>query len=76
MVVVSHLAHALVDIQNIVNYLADERQSIDAALSFFDELDHKSQQYSRQPAMGSPRNELLIGLRCFVVKKKLRCLLP
>ncbi len=49
--------------QNIVNYLADERQSIDAALSFFDELDQKSQQYSRQPAMGSPRNELLIGLR-------------
>lgn len=66
---VTHLSQALTDIKEIVHYLADEKMALEAALSFYDELETKSQQYARQPEMGTLREDLLPELRCFSVKR-------
>lgn len=57
------------DLQEIVDYLAMQSGSFDVAQKFISELDSKLIQYARQPEMGTIRNELRRGLRCFTFKK-------
>ncbi len=60
---------ALIDIDQIYDYIGIQNHSRQAANKFVRELNKKMAAYSRQPELGEMRDDLNEGLRSFPFKK-------
>jgi toxin ParE1/3/4 len=73
---VIYLQEAIEDLQQIWGYLAKQTQSSDIADRVIESIVNAADLYAMNSALGTARDELVAGLRCFTVARYVVFFLP
>ncbi|MBX9791771.1 MAG: type II toxin-antitoxin system RelE/ParE family toxin [Pirellulales bacterium] len=71
-----YLPDAIEDLHQIWAYIVGQTESVEIADRLIDSIDNVASLYAANPALGTARNDLAPGLRCFVVARYVVFFLP